>query len=192
RRDQLPAYRFVTRRIASALTAGDPDSPESPFRRMAGAMFGSVMVAVLVVAGAGILGALKPGGSTSWHTAGTLVVEQETNTRYVYLDGVLHPVLNFASARLILKNDPLPVASVARSSLAGVPRGLPVGIPGAPDALPDKGSLAATPWSVCSEPVLTASGALGSSVRVRVGTALSGAQPLAGHSALLVQGGDST
>lgn len=192
RRDQLQAYRFVTRRIASALTAGDPDSPELPFRRLAGAVFGSVMIAALAVAGVGIYGALNPGGASSWRTPGTLVVEQETNTRYVYLDGVLHPVLNYASARLILKNDPIQVTSVSRSSLAGVPHGLPVGIPGAPDTLPDKGLQAAVPWSVCSEPVLTESGAPGSSVRVRVGTVLPGTQPVTSDSGLLVQGGDRT
>jgi type VII secretion protein EccB len=58
--------------------------------------------------------------------------------------------------------------------------------------LPDKGSLAAVPWSVCSEPVLTASGGLNPEVRVRVGAAPSGSQSAPGGGGLLVQGADGT
>src|SRR5437868_2371641 len=102
RRDRLQAYRFGTRRSVATLLEGDPDAPEVPLRRVTGAAFAGVLVAALVVAAAGIYGLLNPGGSKSWREGNQLIVEKETSTRYVYVGGVLHPVLNYASARLIL------------------------------------------------------------------------------------------
>ena len=49
RRDQVQAYRFVTRRIVSALLSGDPETNELPMRRLGMAVFGSVIAAAVVL-----------------------------------------------------------------------------------------------------------------------------------------------
>src|SRR5437763_7860455 len=150
RREQVRAYRFVTRRIVSAMLSGEPETADLPMRRLALALFGSAMIATIVFAGVGVYGLLRPGGGTP--TANALIIEKETGARYVYLDNVLYPVLNYTSARLILGIATPTVKSMSHQSLRGLPRGRTVGITGAPDALPDRAALVGLPWSVCSAP----------------------------------------
>jgi type VII secretion protein EccB len=190
RRDRLQAYRFGTRRSVASLLVGDPDAPEAPLRRVSGAVLAGVLVGAVVVAAAGVWGALNPGGSKGWRDGQSLIVEKETNTRYVYAGGVLHPVLNFASARLVMGQASLKVARVARASLAGTPRGLPVGIPGAPDALPDARSLITSPWAVCAEPARTPAGAAVPYTRVYLGTQPAGLVAVPGDRGMLAAGKD--
>ena len=58
--------------------------------------------------------------------------------------------LNYSSALLILGAPNPPSTQVARAALLGVPRGVPLGIPGAPDLLPAPQDLLPAPWTVCS------------------------------------------
>lgn len=150
RREQVRAYRFVTRRIVSALLGGDPETSEPPLRRAGLTMFASVMAGALVLAGFGVYGLVRPGGSASWRRGDALIVERDTGARFVYRAGRLHPVRNYASARLILGSAAPPVVTVAASSLTGARRGRPVGIPDAPDTLPPAGELTGLPWTVCA------------------------------------------
>src|SRR5262249_34844922 len=161
--------------------AGEPDAGEAPTRRIGAAMFSGVMVAVLVTAGFGIVGLLRPGGKEGWKAPHTLVVEKETGTRYVYIpaDGALHPVLNYASARLILNTADITVTYFSRRSLAGAPRGLPRGIAGLPDSLPDRGGLIGGPWTVCSQPPAQSQDA--ADLTVSVGYPAAGQHLDAGH-----------
>jgi type VII secretion protein EccB len=150
RREYVQAYRFLTRRIVSAQLVGEPETNELPMRRFAFAVFGGFVVALLVFAGFGVYGLIRPGGKGP--VAGAIIVERETGSKYLYLDGLLHPVLNWTSARLILNEEKPQVRTMAQASLRDVPRGRPVGIAGAPDALPAKKELLGMPWSVCSAP----------------------------------------
>ncbi|MET9442310.1 type VII secretion protein EccB [Streptomyces sp. NPDC006610] len=149
KRDQVQAHMFVMGRLTSAMLRGDPDAPESPQGRTNRGVAIGVVIAVLLAAGAFVLGLFKPGTKDSWKEAGTLVVNKDTGSRYLYLDGRLRPVRNYASARLLAGAE-MTVASVGARSLAGVPHGAPVGITGAPDALPAAGDLDTGPWQVCS------------------------------------------
>jgi type VII secretion protein EccB len=157
KRDQLQAHNFVVGRLRSALLRGDADALETPTRRFSVAAFAGAMIAVLLVAGCGVLGLLFPGASSAWQEPGTIVVEKESATRYLFIGGALRPVVNFASARLLVGAD-AEIVSVSRKSLRGVPHGLPIGIPGAPDALPEPAKLADAPWLVCSAQSADASG----------------------------------
>ena len=150
RRDQVQAYRFVTRRIVSALLSGDPETTNLPMRRLGMAVFGSVIAAAVVLGGVGAYGQLT--GNTAPLEENTLVIERETGATYVFAEGQLHPTLNYTSARLIL-NEPDPqVRTMSQASMRDRPRGRTVGIVGAPDALPDRKSLTGLPWSVCDVP----------------------------------------
>ncbi|MFD0788570.1 type VII secretion protein EccB, partial [Micromonospora azadirachtae] len=121
RRDQLQSYQFMTQRVISAFVMRETDPQQSPLRRGIGALFGGLMVAVLVAAGVGIYGLLTKVGGESWRKPGSVVVEKENGATYVYLDGRLHPTLNYTSARLAVGRPGAPVARVSSSTLVGVP-----------------------------------------------------------------------
>ncbi|QNE78958.1 type VII secretion protein EccB [Streptomyces finlayi] len=150
KRDQVQAHAFMMGRLSSGLLTADPDAPESPLGRTTrGVVFG-VLVTVLIGAGATVYGLLRPGGNDGWRDERHLVVNRETGARYLWTgtDGVLHPVRNYASARLIGGSD-LATVDVATVSLKDVPVGSPAGIPGAPDALPAPGQLDGGAWHMC-------------------------------------------
>ncbi|MFF2210623.1 type VII secretion protein EccB [Streptomyces antibioticus] len=149
KRDQVEAHVFMMSRLSSGMLLADPDAPESPVGRTSrGAALG-LLIGALAAAGCVLFGLLSPGGDSSWKTAKGLIVQKDTGARYVYQDGVLRPVRNYASARLIGGAD-LPTKLVSGASLRGTPHGAPVGIPGAPDALPAASDVNAGSWSVCS------------------------------------------
>ncbi|MFR9731788.1 type VII secretion protein EccB [Saccharopolyspora sp. MS10] len=153
RKDQVQAYFFVVGRLVAAVTHGRPDALESPNRRVKnGTMFG-FLVAVLLMAVFGILGLFLPGGNTSWKQAGSIVMDKETGAQFVYLDGQLHPALNYSSAKLASGNTGGKVVSISRESMEGTPVGQPIGIPNAPDSIPTAETLSITPWTVCAQPL---------------------------------------
>ncbi|SHH05712.1 type VII secretion protein EccB [Streptoalloteichus hindustanus] len=153
KRDQLHAHLFVVGRLVSALVRGEPDAQETPMRRTTvGAAFGALLGVVLMV-GFLVYGLVVRGGDDSWRQPGSIVVEKETGSRYLFLDGTLRPALNYTSALLAAGGGKAEVRTVPRSSLDGVPHGLPVGIPDAPDALPAPPRLVTDSWQVCSAAV---------------------------------------
>jgi type VII secretion protein EccB len=148
RRDHVQAYQFAMGRLASALVSGDPGRGESPTRRSTlGSVFGMGLV-VLLCAGFGVYGLISPVAKDDWRKDGAIVLEKDTGNRYIYADGVLRPTRNYASALLIAGERTAPATPSAKS-LAGVPHGAPVGIPGAPDSVPDASSLTPGPWARC-------------------------------------------
>ena len=98
----------MQRRVRTALLDSDPDTNDAPLRRMGGATYAGIMIAILVLAGAGIFGIIDRGGSTAWKKPGTLIVERESGTLYVYVHKVLYEVQNKTSAQLILGHQPQP------------------------------------------------------------------------------------
>ncbi|HEY1702847.1 MAG TPA: type VII secretion protein EccB [Trebonia sp.] len=149
RRDQVQAYTYVMGRLTSALVHGEPDAPETPTRRTSIGTFTGVLLSALLVAGFLIWGLLSPSASASALSSGEFVVTKDTGSRYIYADGALHPVLNWSSAMLLLSGKPT-VKAVTAASIADVPLGIPLGINGAPDALPPASSLNKGSWLVCA------------------------------------------
>ncbi|GIH45195.1 type VII secretion protein EccB [Microbispora rosea] len=151
RKDLYQAYRLMQQRLGQALLQGEPDVAESPMRRHTIATFCGILLSVLLLAVFGIWGVIKPGGATKLTEPGQLLVEQDTGATYVYSqqERVLLPTANYVSARLLLDTADVTVRDVSAASLAELPRGPLVGIPGAPDSLPPKDKLVRGPWSVC-------------------------------------------
>ncbi len=120
----------------------------------------SLVVGVLVLGGFGAWGMFKPTAPPGWDEPGTrVVVGKQSTTRYVVLetDGVtrLHPVLNLASARLLMKDAGYRVVQVSDKVLDSgeLPRGPILGIPYAPDRLPSAEEAGkAKRWAVCAQP----------------------------------------
>ncbi|WP_328779553.1 type VII secretion protein EccB [Streptomyces canus] len=151
RRDHVQAHRFAVGRLVSALVAGDPGPVEVPMRRGSlGTQFGA-LVAVLLAAGFAVYGLISPQASTAWRNPGSIIVEEETGNRYLYLDKQLYPMANYASA-LLVAGGRAKTASVSRESLAGVRRGPQLGILGAPDDVPPASDLLSGDRAVCLPP----------------------------------------
>jgi type VII secretion protein EccB len=189
RRDQYLAHRFVLRRSATALLHDDADSARNPIRRMVSTTVLSVTVGAVTLVAAGVWGLVKPQSPTGWKDGRTLIVEQGTGSRFLDVGGVLHPVVNFASAQLLLHTATPPTASVRAAALASIPRGAALGIPGAPEEVPSPAAAGHAAWSVCSSPAVDPAGAARPQVQVVIGGAAHGSgSPLAAGSALLVRG----
>ena len=155
RKDLLQAHRLMTQRAALALIQGEPDPPDRPLRRLNMGTFSSILVAVMVAAVFGIWGVIAPGGAQGLNSPGTLIIDSQTGTSYVWCHGgkLLCPVVNYASARLALASSSPHQRTVSQASLSTYPRGPQIGIPGLPSPLPDATMLVGQPWSVCVQAV---------------------------------------
>lgn len=148
RREQAEAHTFVVDRLVAAVLRVDPDTPDRPLRRTTVGLFAGVGIVVLIVAIILIVSLFFGGGGADWGKPGTVIVDEDSGNRYLLIDDRLRPVLNLASARLLVGGDP-PVAFVSGEELADVPQGAPIGIPGAPDTLP-RANPSEQPWFVCA------------------------------------------
>jgi type VII secretion protein EccB len=151
-KDRIQAYQFLRRRLVSALVSADANDPVSPSKRLVLGTAIGLAVALLVSAVFGIVGLLAPARAEKWRQGGQVIVEKETGARFVMgTDGLLHPVLNYASARLLAGGDGTATVTVPSKTLNDVARGTAVGIAGAPDSLPQTNRLRGGPWTRCTE-----------------------------------------
>lgn len=144
---QVNGYRFLLSRLEHALVRRDARMLHDPMRSQLRALALGTVMAVLLLAGFGVWGLIRPQGSVG---DASILLSKNSGGLYVLVDGTLHPALNLASARLISGSDRSP-KSVADSKLAGYPRGPLLGIPGAPAALPGSAHPGLSTWSVCDE-----------------------------------------
>ncbi|MDQ1123587.1 type VII secretion protein EccB [Microbacterium trichothecenolyticum] len=146
--DLIEAQNFSRRRLLTAFVSGAPGGkelqPTSPLR----AVIAAIALTVIVVLVGVFYGLIRPGLPTGWEN-GKLVLVSDTGARFVTVDGVLHPVINTASARLLLPANDFGVISTDQATLAGTPVGDTLGITGAPDELPPASNLINAGWSAC-------------------------------------------
>ncbi|ALG10362.1 type VII secretion protein EccB [Kibdelosporangium phytohabitans] len=189
KRDQVQAYFFVVGRLVSAVVHGRPDVLQQPNKRLNTGTFIGVVLGAVLMGIFGIYGVFAPGGNTTWRQPGAIVMDETTGARYVFLDNQLRPVLNYSSARLVGgKSGNGQVFSVSQKSLTGTPVGQPIGIAGAPDALPASGALDAGAWTVCAQQPLPGPPATGPTVTLLLGQAIE--RVLTDRHAMLVEGVD--
>ncbi|TDC22463.1 type VII secretion protein EccB [Streptomyces sp. 8K308] len=150
-REQAEAHAYANRRMSTSLLRGTDEARLDPRRRLNRALGASLAVGVLVIAGFGIAGWLGGGRGPSLPTDGAVVVGASGDS-YAVVDGVAYPALNLASALLAGGGE---LTEVRQGTLDEAPRGLPVGIPGAPDALPDADDLLDGEWTLCATPAET-------------------------------------
>lgn len=145
---QVDGHRFLGRRARHAVVSRDVRMLHDPLRRQSLGLAVGAVAAVLVCAGAAILSLLDPAPDVG---RSTIMVSRESGEMYVRAGDVVHPVLNLASARLVLGEPAEPVI-VRERDLVSTSRGGLVGIPGAPSALPaerDPAAAARISWTVC-------------------------------------------
>ncbi|MDT0452617.1 type VII secretion protein EccB [Streptomyces hesseae] len=202
RRDELNAYTFAKKRTVAAFLQPSPTGSEEGAPRPLRTVLPGIVIGALLVAGFGAWGVFRPVAPKGWDdVAAHVIVGSDSTTRYVVLktDGrkQLHPVLNLASARLLLAPGKAGVIKVRESELddGHIPRGPTLGIPYAPDRMPTAAQ-AGKPkqWAVCQQP-----GGNGKTTQKAVflfsandpkARALDGAGRLRGAQALYVQGPD--
>lgn len=143
---QVSGWRFLLRRVEHAIVRRDTRMFDDPLQFYSRAATVGIVIAVLVCLGAVLLAYFKPLGKRG---SDNLLVDRDTNQLYVVLPGMgqLRPVYNLTSARLILGNSDRPVA-VKSEELDRLPKGQPLGIPGAPYATPVTSSSESL-WAVC-------------------------------------------
>jgi type VII secretion protein EccB len=164
RRDELNAYTFAKKRTVAAFLQPSATGTEEGAPRPMRAVLPSIIVGVLILAGFGAFGMFKPKAPKDWAQPGTrVIVGKDSTTRYVVLSTgkgkakktLLHPVLNLASARLLLTPQQFKVIQVSDDILDSgkPPRGPILGIPYAPDRLPsEKEAAKSKRWAVCEQP----------------------------------------
>lgn len=164
RRDELNAYTFAKKRTVASFLQPSATGTEEGAPRPMRAVLPSIIVGVLILAGFGAFGMFKPKAPKDWAQPGTrVIVGKSSTTRYVVLTTgkgeakktLLHPVLNLASARLLLTPQQFKVIQVSDDILDSgkLPRGPILGIPYAPDRLPsEKEAAKAKRWAVCEQP----------------------------------------
>ncbi|MFF3939806.1 type VII secretion protein EccB [Streptomyces phaeofaciens] len=160
RRDQLNAYTFAKRRMLAAFLQSSPDGSEEGAPRPLRAILPGIIVGVIVMAVFGAWGMFKPTAPKGWDEPNAkVIIASKSTTRYVVLktdnEVQLHPVLNMASAKLLLEAGGGDVVTVAESVLDNgkIPHGVTIGIPYAPDRLPSASEAGRTKrWAVCERP----------------------------------------
>ena len=190
RRDQLHAYRFLTKRALAALVTGEPNAVEPPMRRLTLTTVSGVMIAILVAIGFAVFGLIKPSAGDSWKDSSAVIIERETGAHYVYRDGELDPVLNYTSAVLAVSNEgataQAKVVLVDRDEIADTPRGPTIGIDDVPETLPESSAIVDSPWIVCSRQHTQSATTLQASVSVTIGEGVLATSLLGSGMAVLV------
>ncbi|KOX22953.1 hypothetical protein ADK67_22435 [Saccharothrix sp. NRRL B-16348] len=177
-KSQVQAYRFVLRRMQSALVRRDAVMLHDPMRTHSRATAVGVLLGVIGLLGFLIFGFFSPDPQVDDQTQ--IAISKETGQVYVvHTVGntkTLIPMTNLASARLLLlqrSNPDKSQASVAgadaaagqvnagpqvaggepklvsEKALAKLPKGRLTGIPDGPDVLPKPADRIGPDWSVC-------------------------------------------
>ncbi|MFI1052533.1 type VII secretion protein EccB [Streptomyces griseoruber] len=160
RRDQLNAYTFAKRRTLASFLRPSPSGSEEGAPKPLGAVFPGIIVGVVILAVFGGIGMFSPTAPVGWAEPGAhVIIASDSTTRYVVLktgnETQLHPVLNMASAKLLLDPSKDSVITVDEKILDSgePPHGVTIGIPYAPDRLPSADEAESEKrWVVCERP----------------------------------------
>jgi len=148
-REILEAQRFNRSRLTTAFTSGLPGGRElEPRSTLTPLIVGLVITALLIATGL-VLHKFSPSLPDGWQDNHVLVIK-DTGARYYTIGGVMHPVTNITSAKLLTPAGSFNLAEVAASKVEGIPRGEQLGLPGAPDDVPAPSALLKGAWTACA------------------------------------------
>lgn len=154
KKDLVEAYSFSRRRLVTAFVSGAPGGREVEPARPGRMIVGGVALAVLLIAGGAVAGALTKRPAVDWDQPG--LVTDDHGALYVILEEDqfpgqprLRPVINVTSAQLILGAD-VKTKSVPDDELAKRNEGPPIGILDAPATVPNADQLINTGWTSCT------------------------------------------
>lgn len=173
-KSQVQAYRFVLRRMQSALVRKDAVMLHEPMRMHSRATIAGVCIAAVGVVGFLVWGLLSPDPKPPNEDG--IVISKQSGQVYVLIGQPrqLIPTFNLASARLLLvarqqqatapqggtaaqiptgtsSQAPVEPTMVDEKELKDIPRGRLTGIQNGPDLLPAKDQRVDARWAVCDE-----------------------------------------
>jgi type VII secretion protein EccB len=148
-KDILEAQRYNRRRLINAFVAGTPGGREITARYPERPLIIGVALSLVMVLVAVVLGRMTSTLPSGWEN-NTLVLVKGDGARYFTINGVLRPVTNVTSAKLLVTSGTLTTSEVSASTLNGIARGSTVGIGNAPDQTPASASLNSGIWVSCS------------------------------------------
>jgi type VII secretion protein EccB len=143
----VSGYRFVLRRMEHALVRGDVRMLDDPLRTQSLSLVCGAILAVIIVAVCAVLAFLRPAAALG---GAPIVVVRESGALYVRIGDTVHPVLNLASARLIV-GAPADPEAVSAAAINTAKRGPLVGIPGAPTSIVEPLGEHESSWAVCDD-----------------------------------------
>jgi type VII secretion protein EccB len=144
----VSGHRFLLRRIECALLGRDIREVNEPIHASMQSLMGGSVLALILLAGCAVLAIVRPQPAA---TNAPIVMGKQSGALYARVGETLHPVLNLASARLIVRTnaDPQPIAE---SELGHSKRGPLLGIPGAPQFLAAPLAEDESGWAACDGP----------------------------------------
>lgn len=142
--EQVSAWRFLRHRISVGIGRRNVRLVHDPSKNSAASLLVGFVASVAIVGVCAIVAFIKPIGQIG---KSEFVEARGGGGMYVEVGGVMHPVLNKASARLITgqPNDP---TMVPMSEILKAPVGPILGIQGAPDDLTVR-TPGDTGWALC-------------------------------------------
>lgn len=144
-RAQVNGYRFLIRRLEHALIRGDSRMIHDPMRGQMRALMVGLIIAILVTAACGVMAFFKPAPSLG---DAQILLSKSSGAGFVRIGDRVHPVLNLASARLIIGKNDVP-KEVDDKFLNVLPRGPMVGIVGAPTSIHGADDMTTSSWTLC-------------------------------------------
>ncbi|MDR0625692.1 MAG: type VII secretion protein EccB, partial [Bifidobacteriaceae bacterium] len=148
KKELAQAQSFARRRLLTAFTSGIPGGKElEPAKPLRSVVAGAALALLIVLGGLGF-GLLSPSLPDGWEN-NHLITVKSTGSRYISQSGVLYPIANTASARLLVPAGEFKAITVSAKQLDAVERGPAVGIVGAPDELPEVDRLLSKGWTAC-------------------------------------------
>lgn len=143
--EQVAAWRFLWHRMAVAVARHSVRLVHDPSKNYGAAATVGVVIAALALGVCFVLAWLRPVGQLGENTK--LAADRGSGALFVEVNGTMHPVLNLASARLILGQPESPKL-VPMDQIEKRPIGPTVGIVGAPNDLTPR-SPVTTGWGLC-------------------------------------------
>lgn len=129
---QIKAHFWLRRRVGYGLTLRNVSMQFDLARWLRSIPAVALVVLVVICAGAYLFSVIHPAGKIG---DSRLVMDRASGRKFVNANGLLYPVLNGSSAKLIVGMAMDPVA-VTHSAIAARAQGPLVGIAGAPDEMP--------------------------------------------------------
>jgi type VII secretion protein EccB len=148
KKELIEAQGYSRRRLLSAFIGGAPGGKELEPAQPLRAVIAGITLTAMVLLGGVFYGIIRPGLPKDWEN-NRLILASDTGARYVSIDGTLYPVINTASARLMIDPSEFKVITTDQATLEGIEIGATVGILGAPDSLATPELLINDGWSAC-------------------------------------------
>lgn len=152
KKELVEAHAFSRRRLVTAFVSGAPGGREVEPARPGRTLVGGAALALLLVAGAAIAGIFSGRTAVDWDSQG-LILSKGTGQLYVIPEdgGDLYPVVNMASARLILGDPDVEPTTVKDEDIRKRRPGGVRGILDAPSVLPLPDDLISEGWTACTD-----------------------------------------